>query len=93
MGLGNTLTILIPFVVLAYALWLIIRMIRDRKKGKCGLGGCAGCPVGEGCKIAKQVIIAEAPGRPLHNKALRSGTDSACGIAEETQQHEEVPHE
>ena len=59
MHLNNTLNILIPLVILAYALWLVIRMIRNRKKGKCGLGGCAGCPVEDGCKIAARMKAAE----------------------------------
>ena len=49
MNASNSLNILIPLVVFGYALWLVIRMVRDRKKGKCGLGGCAGCPLEDAC--------------------------------------------
>ena len=63
MGLGNTLNILIPLVIIGYALWLMIRMIRGRKKGKCSLGGCAGCPMEDGCKIASRMIEEETQKR------------------------------
>ncbi len=47
--LGTTLSIVIPVVVVAYGVWLAVRLIRNRKKGGCCGGGCAGCPYAGGC--------------------------------------------
>jgi adenine-specific DNA glycosylase len=55
----NALNILIPLVVFGYALWLLIRAVQNRKKGKCSLGGCAGCPLEGGCRIAERMKEAE----------------------------------
>lgn len=60
MSFGGTLTILIPLVVGAYALWLVFRMLRDRKQGKCG-HGCASCPLRDGCDTARQAFPAGMP--------------------------------
>lgn len=56
MKVGFTLTIVIPLVVLAYAAWLVARMVRARRRGgsACGYGGCAGCPMAAGCQLAKK---------------------------------------
>ena len=46
---GATLSIVIPVVLIAYGVWLAVRLIFNRKKGPhCG-GGCAGCPYAGGC--------------------------------------------
>lgn len=60
MSLGGTLTILIPLVVGVYALWLVFRMLRDRKQGKCGQG-CLNCPLRDGCDTAKRAFPAGTP--------------------------------
>ncbi|NLV57706.1 MAG: FeoB-associated Cys-rich membrane protein [Clostridiales bacterium] len=54
--MGITLTIFIPVVLLAYAIWLVAGMVRRRRRGEsvCGCGGCAGCPMAEGCRLAKK---------------------------------------
>ncbi len=54
MNLGAFLTVLIPLVVLGYAAFLLVRMVRDRRKGRCSLGGCGHCPMRDGCGAAKQ---------------------------------------
>lgn len=53
MRLGDTLTIVIPVVILCYAAWLVWRMAKGRKRGKCTLGGCSGCPLQDGCEKAQ----------------------------------------
>lgn len=54
--MGFTLTILIPVVLLGYAIWLVARMMRGKRRGEsiCGYGGCAGCPMAEGCQLARK---------------------------------------
>lgn len=47
---GAALDILIPALVLLYAAWLTVRMLRRRRRG-CGKGGCAGCPMADGCRM------------------------------------------
>ena len=47
--LGVTLSIVIPAVLIAYGVWLAVRMIRNRKRG-CGYsGGCGSCPYAGNC--------------------------------------------
>lgn len=48
--LGTTLTIVIPLTVAAYAVWLLVRMLRRRGKGRCA-GGCASCPYAGSCAV------------------------------------------
>lgn len=50
---GSTLSVVIPLTLFAYALFLIFRMIKDRKKGKC-LGGCASCPLRDSCETVEK---------------------------------------
>jgi hypothetical protein len=57
--LGTTLTILIPAVVIAYGVWLAVRLIRNRKKGGCCGGGCAGCPYAGGCRSTESCRLNE----------------------------------
>ena len=75
--MGFTLTVLIPLVVLAYAVWLVARMVRARRRGEstCGYGGCAGCPMAEGCQLAKK-REAERPGA---NRPPEAGDQAAFG--------------
>ena len=50
MGEWNLATILIGLGVLAIVALVIVKLIKDKKKGKhtCG-GGCAGCPNSSAC--------------------------------------------
>ena len=61
MGLGNTLTVVIPLVVLGYGVWLVYRMIRGRGKGNCGFGGCYGCPMRDSCETVQKAFSQQAP--------------------------------
>ena len=49
--IGDTLTIVIPAVLIAYGVWLAVRMIRRRKAGGgcSSCGGCTGCPYAGSC--------------------------------------------
>ncbi|NCB36714.1 MAG: FeoB-associated Cys-rich membrane protein [Clostridia bacterium] len=49
--LGTTLSIVIPVVLIAYGVWLAVRMIRNRSTGKCG--SCGSCPYAGGCHSAE----------------------------------------
>ena len=53
--MGKALSILLPLVVIGYALWLIAGMLRRRKRGQCALGGCMGCPLAGGCEQLKRL--------------------------------------
>ena len=47
------LNITIPVVILAYAVYLIVRMVKQRRR--CGhWGGCAGCPYAHGCAQSEE---------------------------------------
>ena len=53
MDFSSVLNITIPAVVIAYAIYLIYRILRKRKR--CGhFGGCAGCPYANGCASVKE---------------------------------------
>ncbi|MEG0640365.1 MAG: FeoB-associated Cys-rich membrane protein [Clostridia bacterium] len=47
------LNLLIPAVVICYAIYLVVRMIKNRKRG-CSCGGCSGCPMAESCHMLHQ---------------------------------------
>lgn len=51
--MGTVLTVTLPLVLLAYAVWLLVRMLRRRGRGGTCAGGCAGCPYADGCRAAK----------------------------------------
>ena len=71
--MGVTLSILIPVVILAYAIWLVIRVCGGRtwqkwkplsRRCTCGLNSRGGCPLAESCELA----------RSLQNKDEDEGT-------------------
>ena len=51
--MGTVLTVTLPLVLLAYAVWLLVRMLRRRGRGGTCAGGCAGCPYADGCRAVK----------------------------------------
>ncbi len=51
--MGTVLTVTLPLVVIAYAVWLLLRMLRRRKSDGACAGGCAGCPYADGCRAAE----------------------------------------
>ncbi len=90
--MGRTLTVLIPLVVLAYALWLIVRMIKSRKQGNCGCG-CGGCPIREGCEIVqKQAADKSETNKPATDKLatdkLATGKPATGKPADDIQKEE-----
>ncbi len=48
--LGTALSIVIPLTVAAYAIWLAVRALSRRGKGRCA-GGCANCPYAGSCTV------------------------------------------
>ena len=48
--LGTSLSIVIPLVVIAYGIWLVVRMVRNCKTGGCA-GGCGDCPYAGECHV------------------------------------------
>lgn len=46
---ANLATILISAVLLAAVVFIVIRMVRDRRKGSSCSCGCAGCPLRGKC--------------------------------------------
>ena len=53
MNLASVLNVTIPLVVVAYAVYLIVHILRKRRR--CGhFGGCAGCPYAQGCVDHKE---------------------------------------
>jgi hypothetical protein len=51
--MGVFLSVTLPLVLLAYAIWLAVRMVRRRARGGACAGGCASCPYADGCRAAK----------------------------------------
>lgn len=49
----NPLDVIIPAVIFGYVVYLIVRMIKNRKRG-CSCGGCAGCPMADGCRVVHE---------------------------------------
>lgn len=51
----NSGTILVGLILVAVIAGILVRMIRNRKKGKSSCGcGCASCPMGDACSKKKQ---------------------------------------
>ena len=69
--LGTTLSILIPAVVIAYGVWLAVRMIRNRSTGKCG--NCAGCPYAGGCHSVRDCRLEKD--QPEHKQQQEAPKD------------------
>ena len=55
----NALTVVLPLVALAYAAWLAVCAVRNRKRGKCARGGCKGCPLRDSCQTMAYVFEKE----------------------------------
>ena len=50
--MGTVLTITLPVVLVAYGVWLVVRMVRSRHRISCD-GGCYHCPYADGCRAVK----------------------------------------
>lgn len=46
---GETLSVVIPLVIISYGVYLAVRMFRNRKKGGGCCGGCVNCPYAGSC--------------------------------------------
>lgn len=57
--MSTTLSIVIPVVIIAYGVWLAVRMIRNRSTGKCG--DCGNCPYAGGCHSAGDCQLKQEP--------------------------------
>ncbi len=52
MNFAPVLNVVIPTLLVGYGIYLVFRMIRNRKRG-CSCGGCSGCPMADSCRVVR----------------------------------------